>query len=151
MTSEQILKSDMLDILFDGRNKAYGAYELRRKYDNDLGHALLVGVLITVSFFGYSYYNDIFGTKEIPPTEIIYDVSGGFKILPEQIIPEVIKAKPAAQNASKTISFTAPIISAKPIHETPIAFCRSKQYLLQGLQDKNSQNYFCPLILNQIC
>lgn len=50
MTSEQILKSDMLDILFDGRNKAYGAYELRRKYDNDLGHALLVGVLITVSF-----------------------------------------------------------------------------------------------------
>ncbi|MBK6375074.1 MAG: energy transducer TonB [Saprospiraceae bacterium] len=121
MTSEQILKSDMLDILFDGRNKAYGAYELRRKYDNDLGHALLVGVLITVSFFGYSYYNDIFGTKEIPPTEIIYDVSGGFKILPEQIIPEVIKAKPAAQNASKTISFTAPIISTKPIHETPIA------------------------------
>ena len=31
MTSEQILKSDMLDILFDGRNKAYGAYELRKK------------------------------------------------------------------------------------------------------------------------
>ncbi|MBK8748155.1 MAG: hypothetical protein IPM04_09845 [Saprospiraceae bacterium] len=61
-----------------------------------------------------------FWNKEIPPTESVADVSGGFEIFLEQIVPEVIKAKPAAQNASKTISFTA-IISTKPIHETLIA------------------------------
>jgi len=29
MEAKQILKSDLLDILFEGKNKEYGAYELR--------------------------------------------------------------------------------------------------------------------------
>lgn len=32
MERNQILKSDVLDIIFEQRNKAYGAYELRRNY-----------------------------------------------------------------------------------------------------------------------
>lgn len=34
MRPELILRSDLLDILFDNRNKQYGAYELRRHYEN---------------------------------------------------------------------------------------------------------------------
>ena len=29
MDANQILKSDILDIIFDGKNKEYGAYDLR--------------------------------------------------------------------------------------------------------------------------
>lgn len=40
MTSHEILKADLLDILFDNRNKQYGAYVLRRHYDARLSMAL---------------------------------------------------------------------------------------------------------------
>ena len=31
MEANQILKSDILDIIFEGKNKAYGAYDLRSR------------------------------------------------------------------------------------------------------------------------
>lgn len=44
MTSNEILKADMLDILFDNRNKQYGAYVLRKTYNGRLGAALAVSL-----------------------------------------------------------------------------------------------------------
>lgn len=52
MEVNKILSSDLLDILFDERNKEYGAYELRRQYNRRLGMALLItaiaGLIIVV-------------------------------------------------------------------------------------------------------
>jgi protein TonB len=42
---------DMLDIIFADRNKAYGAYQLRRSYGQYLGRALLIGMVVIVFFF----------------------------------------------------------------------------------------------------
>ncbi|MFN8244122.1 MAG: hypothetical protein U0X40_08725 [Ferruginibacter sp.] len=42
MNKELILKSDVLDIIFEKRNKDYGAYDLRRYYSGRLGKALAV-------------------------------------------------------------------------------------------------------------
>jgi periplasmic protein TonB len=42
MEVNKILSADFLDILFEGRNKDYGAYELRRNYRKRLTTALLV-------------------------------------------------------------------------------------------------------------
>ena len=36
----KIMSADILDIIFDGRNKEYGAYELRRAYNKRLTYAL---------------------------------------------------------------------------------------------------------------
>lgn len=49
MKSEEILKADLLDIVFENRNKAYGAYSIRKAYPSHLKKAmatmlLLVGV-----------------------------------------------------------------------------------------------------------
>lgn len=41
MTAQQILAADVLDILFEERNKAYGAYNLRRTYNQRLLTSLL--------------------------------------------------------------------------------------------------------------
>ena len=46
MTSEQILRSDVLDILFENRNKTYGAYELRRFYPARLSAATLFSISV---------------------------------------------------------------------------------------------------------
>ena len=50
MTSKEILKADVLDILFENRNKNYGAYTLRKYYNNRLGIALtvMVGIVVTM-------------------------------------------------------------------------------------------------------
>lgn len=45
MEANKILNADILDIIFDGKNKSYGAYDLRKTYASRLKKALL-GVLI---------------------------------------------------------------------------------------------------------
>jgi protein TonB len=53
MKTEQILKSDVLDIIFENRNKSYGAYTLRKFYDNRLLKsvaAMLVTVVVLSAF-----------------------------------------------------------------------------------------------------
>ena len=48
MKSEQILKADLLDILFENRNKAYGAYSIRRAYPSHLKKAIGMMLLMVV-------------------------------------------------------------------------------------------------------
>lgn len=55
MTTQNILTADVLDIVFENRNKDYGAYTLRKYYDKRLIHSLgimllSVGSLILLSF-----------------------------------------------------------------------------------------------------
>jgi len=52
MKSEQILSASLVDIVFDGRNKEYGAYELRQQYDKQIGKALgVMGVIVLAAVF----------------------------------------------------------------------------------------------------
>jgi len=44
MRPENILQSDLLDILFENRNKTYGAYYIRRHYQSYLLRAMLIGL-----------------------------------------------------------------------------------------------------------
>lgn len=53
MDINKILNSDLLDIIFDGKNKEYGAYELRKGYNNRLIKALIfTGSLLLLIFVG---------------------------------------------------------------------------------------------------
>jgi len=49
MEQSKILTADVLDIIFEGRNKAYGAYELRKTYKRRL--MISVGVMIGICLF----------------------------------------------------------------------------------------------------
>lgn len=42
MEANQILQSDILDIIFEGKNKSYGAYDLRKTYNGRISLALLL-------------------------------------------------------------------------------------------------------------
>ena len=51
MEANKILQADLLDIVFDGKNKDYGAYDLRKKYNKRITLALAItsaAALITV-------------------------------------------------------------------------------------------------------
>ena len=84
MTNKEILQADMLDILFEHRNKLYGAYALRKTYDRRLRIALgaaLLTVLISlcISFLKNGTRNNglhtndqtmIVKTIELPKEEV---------------------------------------------------------------------------------
>ncbi len=48
MTTKDILQADMLDILFEHRNKTYGAYALRKDYNNRLGISLAIALSVAI-------------------------------------------------------------------------------------------------------
>ncbi|GAO41470.1 energy transducer TonB [Flavihumibacter petaseus] len=51
METNKILSADVLDIIFDGRNKAYGAYDLRKTYNKRMTTALIATAAILLLVF----------------------------------------------------------------------------------------------------
>lgn len=64
MEADKILQSNVLDIVFDGRNKEYGAYELRKHYNRRLIRAMLCMVIVTASAFGLFLLSQRGGVKK---------------------------------------------------------------------------------------
>jgi protein TonB len=83
MTSNEILKADVLDILFDNRNKLYGAYALRKGYNNRLFMALGISLSTILLFILLS---------KIPgsPGPIVH-TGGGDELVVDHVIPPDIK------------------------------------------------------------
>ncbi len=59
MQPQEIISSDLLDILFADRNKLYGAYTLRRNYNRRLLKALLgTAIIVTLALAAYYSFGD---------------------------------------------------------------------------------------------
>ena len=113
MEINNILTASWLDILFDNRNKDYGAYELRKTYSARVGKALLgTTIIVGLAIVGSSFSGNE-KTNILPASKgdsILLHVIEE-KTLPKELPkPEVIQEQPAVQEAVKTIIFTEPII-----------------------------------------
>ncbi|WP_205508844.1 energy transducer TonB [Longitalea arenae] len=74
MEVNKILSADVLDIIFEGRNKDYGAYELRKTYNRRLITSLLiVGALCLLMFIGY-LVSSLLETKTDTDKVVVQDV-----------------------------------------------------------------------------
>ncbi len=58
MTNKEILQADMLDILFERRNKLYGAYALRKTYPRRLGTATAAALSLVLLLLIMSFINN---------------------------------------------------------------------------------------------
>lgn len=58
MIKEKILHADLLDILFENRNKSYGAYFLRKRYPRHLGIALGISYSLIFLFLLFSVFRN---------------------------------------------------------------------------------------------
>ena len=52
MQNKNILSAPLIDLIFDGRNKEYGAYELRKSYAKRINKALFITTAIAALAFG---------------------------------------------------------------------------------------------------
>lgn len=108
MNSNEILKANLLDILFDNRNKQYGAYTLRKYYGQRLGSAL--GISLGLAFLLVLIIRPRNSAETIATTNdpgvIVKQVA-----IPKDKLPEIPKPKPAAA-APKTVqlAITKPVI-----------------------------------------
>ncbi len=70
MDANNILTANLLDILFEGKNKAYGAYELRKTYNKRISASLVITLsviallLIASAIPNNSSPNDVFHAPE---------------------------------------------------------------------------------------
>jgi protein TonB len=55
MEANKILNADILDLVFEGRNKDYGAYELRKTYNGRMKKALIITASIAFIALGGSF------------------------------------------------------------------------------------------------
>lgn len=110
MNAHQILRSDLLDIIFEGRNKEYGAYELRRTYNRRIVYALfgMLGIILLI-FAGRA----IAGKFTSKPTDMEFIIKANvLQVLPvdepEPLPPPPVKELPPPVTAS--VQYTKPDI-----------------------------------------
>lgn len=73
MEITKILTADVLDIIFEGRNKSYGAYELRKSYKRRLLMSLAVMLSMMLLLIGGYVFANIGGKEQIVDEFVIPD------------------------------------------------------------------------------
>ena len=77
METNKILDADILDIIFDGRNKQYGAYELRKTYNKRLTISLSVMLGVCLLIVLGSLLANGKGETKNHPIRVNYNNIGG--------------------------------------------------------------------------
>ena len=108
MEANKILQADVLDIIFEGRNKEYGAYNLRKTYNKRLAVAL-IGMMGLLSILSAGYVVAGSASKTSNPDFIVDSVVLTRVEDKPEVIPPVPVPKPPVQQAA-TIKFTPPVI-----------------------------------------
>ncbi|UOQ73786.1 hypothetical protein [Hymenobacter cellulosilyticus] len=65
MDNTQLAQASFNDIVFEGRNKAYGAYVLRRLYNKHVTRALLIAVALLALMVSFPLIARMFAKDEV--------------------------------------------------------------------------------------
>jgi protein TonB len=110
MDINKILKSDYLDILFEGRNKSYGGYELRKKYPERMRNAGIIVIGMVVLVVGGSFVAKAIKNADKKPVAIMKEVT---LAEPPPIDPNKPPPPPPPEPpppVKPTVKFTPPVI-----------------------------------------
>lgn len=116
MKPDVILRSNFLDILFENRNKDYGAYDIRKNYNKRLIQALGATTMLVVLF---TVLQGLGGHKS-DPGELVYE--GTMVNLPSEKQPEQPKEKPKEKpqqpQKQRTLTNFIPVIKPNVVETT---------------------------------
>lgn len=118
MANINLFGKDWTNIVFEGRNKAYGAYKLRQENPKTTMLALLLGIVcIGLAFGGSVAYKSVFGDKfdgtkndeEVSVTEIelppLPEPEPPVEEIKEEPIPEPEKPADASKSVQEEVKF----------------------------------------------
>lgn len=119
MQTNQILSAPLLDIIFDGRNKAYGAYELRKTYEKRIRKAMLITFSLAALAFGSVVMASTFNKKDdqyrFKEEMILTEIK---EIQKPELPPDQPKPKPV-ETEVQTIKNTTPEVKPDEDVEVP--------------------------------
>ncbi len=128
MNSNTILQATLLDIIFENRNKEYGAYTLRKFYNNRLCMSVITMMLFAVSFSLFHFFGNSAQSLLKPP--VIFEMPGHdfskFTNEPKAILfpAKPVTKKPAKIDPAETtpkITDEQNINKLNASNETPVA------------------------------
>jgi len=127
MSKVSVFDHAWIDLVFEGRNQSYGAYQLRREDSRTTSIALLSGIGLMVALAGAPALINYFTPKEIVsdnyvPIETIIKVNDAeiFKVKPPKpIVEKVNPPAAAAPSAKPTIKHTAFVATSQPVPNPP--------------------------------
>lgn len=113
MKNQESNAPQMDEIVFEKRNKMYGAFILRKMYNNQVNKALLMAIAIMLAGLAYplaSSYNAVTKTRHIT-TDVIIDILN----LPKP--DDVVLPPPPAANPDqiKHVPFIAPVVTIEEV------------------------------------
>jgi len=116
MKAETILQSDLLDIIFENRNKQYGAYQLRKEYNGRLYRALLFTLGIVLLFISFNILSKYFTAKMVSIVST-KNVDSGIILttvrIPETPAPPLVKPTPQLATIRNMVPLIVPDDQAK--------------------------------------
>lgn len=136
-----VVYRDMLDIIFANRNKAYGAYQLRRDYTKYLGRALAFGLLLILLFFSLPYIlSAVRGlVPEDKPIDVVAELGPPPDINPDQPPPPPPPPPPTPPPPTRsTVKFVPPVI--KKDEEVQEEKPPAVEELIEKKEDIGSEN-----------
>ena len=109
-------KSDIDEIVFENRNKAYGAYYLRKAYNKYVTRALITSVVLLllgalIPFFVFKQALSHNTTKEISAEFANLDV-------PKDEAPPPPPPPPPPAEIEQKVKFTAPVVTTDTLEDT---------------------------------
>jgi protein TonB len=114
-----ILQADPLDLLFENRNKSYGAYPLRKYYPQRLmisiGIIMSLVVLISFTYLYPDSSSSIMLKHMVVPDVIIHDVN-----LDRDVKPLIPTGRPSVPKPPATTAYFKPVIVADRIVSEPM-------------------------------
>lgn len=115
---QRVTSADRNNVVFDERNKAYGAYQIRQNYDKSLIFIILsVTVAIGLSYGVYRFIDSLPEEEiEAPPVDTtLFTIEA--PPLDEEIPPPPVEEEPVQME--KTVEFLPPVVTDEVVDTPP--------------------------------
>ncbi len=128
MTNAQLATASLDDIVFDGRNRHYGAYELRALYQRHMSRALVIATAVCALLLAFPLVAQLLA-KAAPVTKPIVIEAKPFDYHPDDVIitpptpPAAATPPPVAPQPQPTLKDVVPVVAkddkVAPTDEVP--------------------------------
>jgi protein TonB len=134
MAKEKIKAPALDDIVFENRNKEYGAYTLRKKYNRNVIIALLIGILIVGTAVITPYLNAKAAESKAKKGERQVEIKMENLDQPDELIAPPPPPPPPPQDVVQQARYVPPVVvdSVKPEEATQLMSADQAQVEVQN-------------------
>lgn len=125
------------EILFEGRNKSYGAYVLRQNSNRIMTKAMLFGLAFVVVVSATLFIVNQFAKNDVPITDDIFELPPPVYIDEPEKPKENPPTSPSKQEMVKVINTQVPTPSKEAKDEKPAVKQEDYKDAIAGLEEKN--------------